>query len=290
MNSKSLNCLLQESEVLQKNRIEKVIVNPLLNPAFEVDRSFTIPPIKLEGIETSIAGKLIEEFKKVIPDFIRNTFILPEPIPDFEKYSLHFVKEYNYDLRKYLNIFKVHLKYEGGGDTIMSPEKPDKYFPGYHTNKIYYGNVIIPVEEIIKKDNEIISFKPCLYTQGIKEIETSDSRFLGSEIFDQQDFSDINKKLINTFYSSQEQFTPVADYYPLKFDYSTVALNLLYPDEKTIDRYLPVFDKITRIILQNEKKDILSTEDDERIKSFFSLYRFERKVNKNSDIFWEVTA
>ena len=290
MNSKSLNCIIRESEISLKNRIEKTIINPLLNPAFLVDKHFNIPPIKLEGIETSIAGKLIEEFITVIPEFIKDTYILPEPVPDFEKYILHFVKEYTQDSGKYIYIFKVYLKYEGGGKPFQPTENQEKYFPGYQTNKIYFNTVIVPVEEIIKQDNEIISFKPRLYKQGIKEIETSESRFLGSEIFDEQDFTEINQKFADMFYSDKDKFNPIAGYFPLKYEYTTVTLNLLYPDKSTIDRLLPVFDKITRIVLDNEKKDILSKEDEAKIKSLFSLYKFKREVNENSDIFWEVTS
>ncbi|MBU1077297.1 MAG: hypothetical protein KKH98_08390 [Spirochaetes bacterium] len=270
--------------------IEKIIINSVLNPAFIVKRILRIPPVDIaEGVNLKMIEYLINDFKELIPTSLEDTDILIKPIPDYEKYFLHFVREHRVNSRKYIYIFKIDLQYGGGGKPIADVKDPHGFMPGCETNKIFYHSMLIPVEKIDHKDKRIVSFTPRVYTEAQKQITTSSKKYIVSELFDQQDFSDISKKLTDTFYPEEGSFDPVADYYPVKFEYSTLALNLLYADKAMIDRILPAFDKMVRIVLDGESEEILTEEDYKMIRSFYSLYQFERKVNENRDVYWDVT-
>lgn len=270
--------------------INNLIINSLLNSAFVMKSDFVIPPIDVaKGIDVAKNKDLIQHIQSVLPHCLKNTNVLKKPIPDFEKYYLHFVRKIEVDLHEYIYVLKINLKYGGGGKPIIHEKHPDKYLPGYHTNKLYFQAHIIPVEEIKIKHNEIISFKPRKYTQAEKYIQSSGFEFMVSEIFDQQDFSDISQKFSEQFNQNDQPFKPLVDYYPLKFAYSTIALNLLYPDQDTIIKIMPVFDKITQILFDENSEDILTQTDKKILQSYYSLYHFERKVNENRDLFWDIS-
>jgi hypothetical protein len=288
MNNSSINDILNDIQWAPTNQIKNFMINVLLNPAMEIDRNITVPPTPLGGIETRTVVKLIDEIKDYIPEFLKNTNILPQPIPEYEKQTLHFVKSIPYQKSKFISIFKIHLKYEGGGTPIKPIENPEKYFPGFQTNKLYYESAIIPVNNIQIKNNEIISFQPRIYEKGLKKIETDEKMFLGSEIFDEQDFSSLNREIMNSINPSKDEYHVIADYFPIKFQYSTISLNLLNPTEKNITKYLPIFDKIIKKILDKEEANLYSDSDISQLKQLCHLYNFNRKVNINKDIYWEI--
>ncbi len=287
-----MSTLTAEKKSNIKNpNIKNIIINSILNPAFIIDKEFSIPPIDIQGANKTDLNSIIKTFKKLLPECLEDTSVLPEPIPAFDKYSIHFTREYKINSRHCIYAFRLNLQYGGGGKPFTHSKKPDRFLPGYHTNKIFYHAFLIPAEKVDKNlTNQIVSFKPTAYKEGKKKIITSAEEYIISEIFDEQDFSALNKKLSNLFNPKKDNYKCIADYYPIKFEYATIALNLLYPEKDTIKKILPVFDKMIQIVIDKEPMDILTEDDNKLIKSFYSLYNFDRKVNENRDLYWDISV
>jgi hypothetical protein len=252
---------------------------------------YEMPQISNHILSFEEKSKLTNIFSKLIPNTLSDMNLLPESFPKRDTSKLCYVKELNSKDQTYIHLFKIDVNYLGGcKKEKMIQITNQKQFPSYFTDRIYFYSGIIKVKEIIKKDNEIISFVVKEFIQKNSFPETVDyseknKPEIFSEIFDEADTKSLLVPLYEKLEINSKNWKLGKIHQPLSLDHSSLAFK---PLQLTISDVFEKFKNFSGILddLQNnglEEKLYL-----EKFHEYLQSHSFVRGLSPAGNIRWKI--
>lgn len=287
--------IIQINEELKNLSVEsavpkKIKVDTFHLPYIEFLDTFELPGISLNGPEYEQALKFTRIIKEKAPGFVSNTNLLPQARPQRDLQQLHFVREIQAGNKKYLYILKIFTLYMGGAESKdITIKAVQGLSASFISNRIYYQARIVPVDNVTRKQGQIIDFESTRIKDTLFEVSSSDMKrdMWSTVLFDEVDFSELNQKFVDCF-SFDSDWKLGKIFSPLVVDYLSLCINPVYPILPIIEAVAPHFHEgFSSFIKDREAMSV-----PEKTEYFWSAYfaKFTRKLSpaKSGNPHWEI--
>jgi hypothetical protein len=272
------------NKINDKNLPSKIFIDNLHYPYFEFIDSYTLPASSsLDGMDFNSSMEYIQEISRFIPELISNSFILPEPKPKKESGKIFLVRQLpGVGNQNFIWVFILEATYLGGAEktNILQSARQGRT-TSIRTNRIYFKSFAIPVESILRERDEIRGFDPYEIRELLTDIALgshNDSRIKPySELFDEADYSEQEKAILNIFHINSENWKPGNVYKPLGMDYLSLSFRFL---EKSFLDIENIWSRIGNSIWINPEKGNITSSNNE---NFLELHNYLKEVDFRSD-------
>jgi hypothetical protein len=232
-----INSILDAISADAENRVEGVYINAVKNEFYKIHGEYTVPSIPVSEISFDEAAEIIENISGFLPQFLRGHRIFREKNPPADQHCIHLGKPLAGRLIDFVHILRLDMKFSGAPDNLVAAGNTE-FYPSYRTDRVYFRSMLVPVK---KGMNDIDSFSPARLVPEQK-VE-SDLYFHTFAIFDEADTDTISKDLCQSAGSSLFSISP--NIYPLiSYAYFTGCLNVLEPDERSLDEAVHLYEPL----------------------------------------------
>lgn len=275
---------------LKNKNIEfPIYIDNLHCPYILLNEEFSMPSISNHLLSDEENWILVKLFSEFIPQTLKEKSFLVKPISKRDTSRLNFVEEFSCKGSKFILLFSIEAKYLGGSlsSKILKPST-QTHFPSYLTDRIYFHSRIIPVSEIIKKDNFIIDFTPVknektFFNYQIEFSNREKPEFI-SEMFDELDF----KSYLKPFYENLK----ISRHWALGKIYEPVGIEFLCPVLRLISIYheqnIEEFKKFSEILTDHFNSKNFSDQTIYFFYEWLKKFNYERKLSPSGNLRWEI--
>lgn len=277
-----------------KNLPSQVYIDNLHCPYFEFSQEYQLPPLSTtEGVDYESALKYLTEIKNFIPELLLGTQILPEPKPKKEIYKIFLVKK----IQGFAWVLSLSVGYLGGSqpEKILKP-KIGEFTPSILTNRIYFSSFVVPVEDWIIENNQIINFQPLplakvLETLPSPHTETNRSSnsqdpiqiLPYSELFDDPEKEREEDNLRKQYGFNDLPWKLGSIYYPIGLEYGTFSFRFLEAQNFQIENYWQqikcAFFGKNQFEIQKGKKVL---------EDYFNSFSVENDLSPSGNLRWKI--
>ncbi|MCC5813973.1 MAG: hypothetical protein JJT78_04395 [Leptospira sp.] len=262
----------------------KIFIDNLHYPYFEFSEYYSLPTSSsLDGMDFNSSMEYIQEISRFIPELISNSFILPEPKPKKETGKIFLVRQLSkIGNQSFIWVLTLEATYLGGAEksNILQPARQGRT-TSIRTNRIYFKSFAIPVESILRERDEIRGFDPYEIRELLTDIASGnqpDSRIKPySELFDEADYSEQEKTILNIYSINSDNWKPGNVYKPLGMDYLSLSVRFL---EKSFSDIESIWSRIGNSIWINQEKGSIPSSNNE---NFIELHEYLRQIDFRSD-------
>jgi len=293
MDFRAINNFLHDLQASQSPSATSKI-DTMRHPFIQFKEKFRWPSLSLDvrvGSQSALEELLTILIAK-IPDFLKNAHLLPAPHPRKEDNYLHFVRRHTVSGRDYLLIIKIAATYLGGAVTGEIATEPQQGFsPSFESDRIYYKARLVPVTKIIYDEMQIVDFEPRKLDQAIFYVSREREQYrqdFASLLFDEIDFTSIEKKFHDNILPPETKATAVAKFHHFCVEYLAFCLVIHYPQVGSLQGLLPHFDFLSELLKNEQPLGSLPDSEKEFWHNYFRGWAFKPCYSRAGNPQWQI--
>lgn len=268
-----------------------LFVDTFHQPYLHFSQSIVWPSVAVGETRMADAASVAECLAKTIPSLVTDCEILPNPKPSKDSGIFHFVREHTVDGSSFVFMLKIVSQYLGGaeaGEIITPPAQGIS--PSVRTDRIYFSARILPVERIQRSAGAIVDFVPQRVEEAVFQVSSNVPDRWTTVLFDEIDFSDINKKLTGLFAPNGISWNAGSLFAPIIVDYLTICMNVVSCTRVFVDGVLPFFARAWSAFRSEKSLASLSDSDRAFWQAYYQAWAYERVLSRGGNPHWKFTA
>jgi hypothetical protein len=231
-----------------RNRTGDIFINNIKNEFQMLDGELQVSHVPVKELDYGNAVGIVKAVAAFVPEYLAGHELMSERKPAAEQHMLMFVKKIPGKFIDFIHIYKLDMKYGGGGGHVLEMGTSDRY-PSFVTDRVYFKSALIPVEKGDRPVQE--SFRPVrvfdlTYTE-------SDQAFHTFAVFEDINYKELTREL-HVHMELDDVFRISLKLYSfIVYDYFTSCLNVLRPTAAELEKAAALFEPLFLLIYSKYK-------------------------------------
>ncbi|TAL33912.1 MAG: hypothetical protein EPN93_12825 [Spirochaetes bacterium] len=231
-----------------RNKTGDVFINNIKNEFVLFQGEYEVGHVPVKELDYASAVGIVKGVAEFVPEYLAGHDLMRERKPAAEQHTLQFVKKLPGKFIDFIHIYKLDMKYGGGGGRVLEKGTTDRY-PSFVTDRAYFKSELIPVVKSDKPAED--SFLPVrvfdlTYTE-------SDQAFHTFAMFEDINYRELTREL-HVRMDLEDVFPISLKLYPfIVYDYFTSCINVLRPTARELERACAVFEPLFLLVYSKYK-------------------------------------
>ncbi len=265
-----------------------LLVDTFHQPYLQFPSPIIWPSVAVGETRMQDAATLADCLARLVPSLVADCEVLPTAKPSKDSGIFHLVREHSCEGSAFVFVLKIISQYLGGaeaGEIVTPPAQGIS--PSVRTDRVYFSARILPVEGIQRSAGAIVDFVPQRVEEAVFQVSSNVPDRWTTVLFDEVDFSDINKKLTELFSANGAEWHGGSLFFPIVVDYLTICMNTVVCTRSFIDGVLPFFARAWTAFRRDRSLGALTDGDRAFWEAYYKAWAYERILSRGGNPHWK---